>query len=598
MKRRDALKILASGSLLTLVPNTYGILCLSDEKNKAGLTRPSGVYISWASHDELSDNVPLSEELAMMEFDALIKLKKLGAQFDYFILDMFWFDKTGGFREFKKEGWPNGPDKWLKACKENGILPGLWLPTNITGWTENPWMLIKPEWTDSACGYLDQALSLSTGGFLKYHIETMQIWYDLGVRMFKFDFADFSVTTKEAAEKLTKEQIIEKNENAWFDALKQFRQKNPEVVLLAYNGYGGDSGDTYPAFRKTVKLKWLDVFDSLYCGDPRAADVPCHNFWRSKDIYSDHMVRQYEFNGVPLDRIDNTAFMIGTTGTCYYRRKQAWKGMLILSAARGGWMNTYYGNLDLLDEQDGKWFGRVQSMFFDFQKSRSISVFGNIPGSAKPYGFAAQNSRGGLITIINPSQGIEKVEIPLQQFENVKLLFTDKGFSPEIENHTITLGPEQMALVGLGGYADSSYDLGVQDDVHIPLTIEPLDFELKHPEKGQAEMTISYSGEKDLRIIFSQVGKDDHPLRISGGAPPQGIFMSKLLSIYAVQDGKEIPLEINYDKQIWSGLSWAVAEIKSENLRIDKPVIVKYTVNDPQNRDFKIEGRIYEVAYK
>jgi hypothetical protein len=316
-------------------------------------------------------------------------------------------------------------------------------------------MLTKPEWKDSAGGWLDLVMSLHAGGFLKYHLETMQMWYDKGVRMFKFDFADFSAATKMTEALYTKDEIIQRNEDAWIDALKQFRFKNPEVVYLAYNGYGGESGDTYPVFKKTVKLKWLEVFDSLYCGDPRASDVPCHNFWRSKDIYSDHMVRQYEYNGVPLDRIDNTAFMIGTTGTCYYRKKQAWKGMLILSAARGGWMNTYYGNLDLLTYQDGNWFAKVQTMFYDLQQYGRISSFGNIPGTGKPYGFIAENSKGSLVTIVNPSQKIEKIEIPVRPFKNQKLLFTDNGFKPEIENSIITLGPEQMALVGSGQYASN-----------------------------------------------------------------------------------------------------------------------------------------------
>jgi hypothetical protein len=39
------------------------------------------------------------------------------------------------------------------------------------------------------------------------------------------------------------------------------------------------------------------------------------NFWRSKDIYTDHMVKQYDFNQIPLERIDNSAFMIGKTVT-------------------------------------------------------------------------------------------------------------------------------------------------------------------------------------------------------------------------------------------------------------------------------------------
>jgi len=597
MKRREALKMLASGSLIATLPGKFEISDHSLATHIAGLKKPSSVYISWASHDELSDNVPLTEELAMKELNAILNLKRQGVQFDYYILDMFWFDKAEGFRKFKKEAWPNGPDKWLNACKDNGILPGLWLPTNITGWSTDPWMKTKPEWQDSAGGWLNLAMSLNTGGFLKYHIETMQMWYNRGVRMFKFDFAGFDAGTKMTENLFTKDEIIQKNEDAWFDALKEFRYQNPEVVLLAYNGYGGESGDTYPVFRKTVKLKWLEVFDSLYCGDPRASDVPCHNFWRSKDIYSDHMVRQYEFNGVPLERIDNTAFMIGTTGTCYYRKKQAWKGMLILSAARGGWMNTYYGNLELLDDQDGKWFAKVQSLFYDLQQFGRFSTFGNIPGTAKPYGFIAESSKGALVTLINPSQNIENIEMPLKNFHDTKLLFTDKGFNPEIMNFSITLGPEQIALVGLGAYSGNQYDLGIQEDVIIPSKIEPVQSELTLTGKGQATVLLRYNGNNDLRIIFNEKSQDGRSLRISGGSPPDGVFMSKLLSIKAFQNDEEIPLSINYDKQIWSGLSWAVAEIQNKNLIKDNPLTIKYSVIDPKKRDFNIECQVYEVKY-
>ena len=53
---------------------------------------------------------------------------------------------------------------------------------------------------------------------------------------------------------------------------------------------------------------------------------------------------------IPLERIDSTGFMIGNTGTNYYRKTSAWKGMLMLMIARGGWINTIYGNLEFLDD--------------------------------------------------------------------------------------------------------------------------------------------------------------------------------------------------------------------------------------------------------
>jgi len=91
---------------------------------------------------------------------------------------------------------------------------------------------------------------------------------------------------------------------------------------MAYNGYeeAGVQHGTGSPLVKALDRRWLEVFDSLYCGDPRPADVPAMNFWRAKDVYTDHLVRVYEWNDIPLKHIDNAGFMIGTTGTCYNRR--------------------------------------------------------------------------------------------------------------------------------------------------------------------------------------------------------------------------------------------------------------------------------------
>lgn len=563
-----------------------------------GLSSPAGVYISWASHDQLSDTVKLTEALAMKQLQALVNLKKQGVQIDYYLMDMFWFDKRSGFRSFDAECWPNGPDKWLQVCKDNGILPGLWLSSNVMGWSlDNPWMIIQPEWNSSAGGWLNLSMSLATGDFLQYHIETMQQWYNKGVRMFKFDFANFETAT--AAEKLlfTKEEIIRNNETAWYNALKLFRLRNPDVVLLAYNGYGGESSATTVQFNKTVDLKWLDVFESLYCGDPRPADVPCMNFWRSKDIYSDHMVFQYQYNGVPLDRIDNTAFMIGTTGTCYNRGKQAWKGMLILSGARGGWMNTYYGNMDLLTTDDAKWFARAQKMFFDLQEFGRFETFGPIPATMEPYGFIARNQTGALYTVVNPSQEIKTIALPDKGFSTNMVIFSDAGFKPLIKANTITLGPEQMALVGYGSYASKTYDLGIQEDVVIPIQAKALPFEVTNRANGtwSGEITPAVAG--DLRLVFSLKDKDGQPVRITGGNMGNRASIGKMLYVEAVQDGKLIPLKVNYDKKIWSGLSWSVVEISGKDVLPGKNLLVTLKADSRQAQGANVSGMIYHVTY-
>ena len=44
--------------------------------------------------------------------------------------------------------------------------------------------------------------------------------------------------------------------------------------------------------------------------------------------------------------------------------------------ARGGWINTTYGNLELLSDKDAHWFARVQSLFLHFQSEGRIKTFG------------------------------------------------------------------------------------------------------------------------------------------------------------------------------------------------------------------------------
>ena len=252
-------------------------------------------------------------------------------------------------------------------------------------------------------------------------------------------------------------------------------------MLVAFNGFGGDVESTagpFP-FRNPVDLHWLEVFDTLYSGDPRPSDVPETNFWRSMDIYSDHMVRRYEQSFLPLERIDSTGFMIGNTGTIYYRKTNAWKGMLLLMVARGGWVNTIHGNLEFLDEQKAKWFARIQKIYEPLQAMGRTKTFGGMPGDVAPYGFGSLAADGAIYTVVNPAQSVQELELPLLSRVQAplgagRIIFRDAGFVPVLNGNQITLGPGEMAAVGFGKYASKEFDLGIQEDVRIPLSIAPI----------------------------------------------------------------------------------------------------------------------------
>lgn len=74
----------------------------------------------------------------------------MGVQVDYYLMDAFWFDVNEGYRKWRSDCWPEGPKRWLDACKREGIKPGLWFSTNLLriGGEANT-MKVIPEWESS-----------------------------------------------------------------------------------------------------------------------------------------------------------------------------------------------------------------------------------------------------------------------------------------------------------------------------------------------------------------------------------------------------------------------------------------------------------------
>ena len=577
-------------------------LCLSlaghaqPEPPPPALTAPISVYNDWSSYDELSDNIPLTESLAMRELDELLRLKKAGVRFDYYMMDAFWFAPDGAYRAWRKPNWPNGPDAWIAKCQANGIKPGMWFSTNT---------LVKidaaPAWKDSLNAKGD-AMSFSEGGFLPDFMDVLQYWYDRGIRMFKFDFVDLTAATPLTAARLSKQEIRDRNADAFREALRKFRARNPEAMLIAFNGFGGDLDNTVTRlpFHDPTDLRWLEVFQMEYTGDPRPSDVPEASFWRSMDIYSDHMVRRFEQLGFPLERIDSTGFMVGKTGTIYYRAMHAWKGAYLLMMARGGWVNTIHGNLELIQGADAQWMARVQKLFFELQGLGRIHTFGGIPGDIEPYGFAGVTTRGAVYVVMNPGQTVSTITMPRILPDQAplgvgKVQFRDAGFVPRLAANKITLGPGQMAMVGFGAYASSLYDFGIQDDVVIPRSIEPVHSDFRNVERGTIEADIPTPLRGVLRVVMRERTPDGYIRRTWAGGPPNGTNMARVFTIEATQGGRTIPVRIDYDKIVWSGMSWAVGEIDASDLTPGNPVTIRF--HSAEKDPVKLEGAAYNVVY-
>jgi hypothetical protein len=353
-------------------------------------------------------------------------------------------------------------------------------------------------------------------------------------------------------------------------------------------------------FHDPTDLRWLSVFQMEYTGDPRPSDVPEANFWRSMDIYSDHMVRRFEQLGFPLERIDSTGFMVGKTGTIYYRGINAWKGAYLLMMARGGWVNTVHGNLELIQGKDAQWMARAQALFFELQGLGRIHSFGGIPGDIESYGFGGVTTRGAVYVAMNPTQTIATVTLPQlaptqPALGTGRIQFRDAGFTPRLNGNKITLGPGQMAMVGYGAYAAPSYDFGVQDDVVIPNSIQQVAADFHTTAPSTIEASIPPPAKGVLRVIMRERTPDGYIRRTWAGGPPNGENMARVFTIEVAQNGHAIPVAIDYNKIVWSGMSWAVGEIKAADLAPNEPVLVRFhsTEKDP----VKLDGAAYHVVY-
>jgi hypothetical protein len=275
-------------------------------------------------------------------------------------------------------------------------------------------------------------------------------------------------------------------------------------------------------------------------------------------------------------------------------------GMLLLEVARGGWVNTIHGNLEFLDDAKARWFARVQKLYAPLQATGRTKAFGGIPGDVQPYGFGSLDSAGAIYTVVNPAQFVQEIEMPLlsgvqEPLRGGHVIFRDAGFVPELTGDKIRLGPGQLAAVGFGRHAGPEFDLGVQQDVKIPRVIAPVDATFVSRGQNTIEATFTAPKKGDLRIIFQQRNSDGVITRSWPGGPPNGKSVGTVLKIVAEQDGKTLPIEINYDRVIWSGLSWGAGEIRHDDFASGRPLTIR--CSSAEKNAMKLEARVYAVEH-
>ena len=100
----------------------------------------------------------------------------------------------------------------------------------------------------------------------------------------------------------------------------------------------------------------------------------------------------------------------------------------------------------------------------------------------------------------------------------------------------------------------------------------------------------------DIRIVWQQFDRNGLPKRSAGDYTGKGSSLGSVLIMQASQNKRDVPVEIHYDKSIWSGLAWAAGEIRATDFDPHSDITIRCT--SMESEDIDIHCRIFSVIYE
>jgi hypothetical protein len=97
-----------------------------------------------------------------------------------------------------------------------------------------------------------------------------------------------------------------------------------------------------------------------------------------------------------------------------------------------------------------------------------------------------------------------------------------------------------------------------------------------------------------VRILFQQRDEHGNVFRSWPGGPPNGKRVGEVLRITVQQGGKSLPVDTQYDRQVWSGLSWGAGEVRHEDFSPTGKITIRCSTEE---KGAKLEAHLYRVTY-
>lgn len=490
------------------------------------------VYGNWGLYDNMTPGDPiLTEPLALRSVEDVKRLELLsGVKFGSYVMDAFWFKKGSHYLE-TDDVLPHGFGPFEKALEEDALDFGLWFDINFR---ED-----HPTDFDAEDNLLDAGTYclgcerpyLAMKKALIDHVKAHHL------KALKIDFAYFDCKNPAHPHAMGPVASKEASIKNFLDMVSSIKAIEPNLVFYCYNGFTFNLDSiTNAAPNKGIIVSpyWSWFVDYVYCGDPRPNEIPTDDEALSLSGYTDSMVRDFYDSYFPLASIDDHGTMIGNTGTIYYLGKQTFRRGVLLNLMRGGRKIHVYGDLSLLDENDGKYLGFLSSIQKEME-GQSLSMDGD-PRKGEIYSYATKGKASGYIALFNPLNHRQSKVVALDGWKDHEIALTKVIEDGELVRQEMKAFGAFVVDLPCGSYRVYRYEIKEKAWAEEEILLKPGQT-CVFKNKGYAHMAISFRDEQGNFV------------RTPNGLP-EGIKVS-------LEEPKLV-------KSYWSGISWRRYAVKGK----------------------------------
>ncbi len=516
------------------------------------------IYCDWGLHDDLSDNIELTEEMTRNNINKLdILMKKSGVRFDYYLMDAFWFEENQPYICFKERTFPKGIDYIIQMLEEKGIKFGLWFDLNcihvhLKGMEKYDTLLEN----GSLCFACDEIADMMFEA-IRYHILNHK------VQLIKLDFAYFECKNPTHGHSIDFVESKEKSIVNFIRMTQRLKEIDPGLKIICYNGWTTELdwiGSVKQKSGFAVSPYWSRSVNYVYCGDPRPSEIVTPDLADSLVYYTDAMIRNFYDALMPFGGIDDHGTMIGDTATIYRLGKKLFRCGWLMNAMRGGGKLHLYGKVDLLDDSDLEYMREVSDVFDDINAGiyETSCILGDAR-RAEVYGYSISEGDTGYAVILNPATYARPFSLSLPEWENCSIVV-----ERIIENGEKVNSEEKIFTNYTGEISPNGYRLFRWK------RLQRVSREGKLVLDAHSELVLCTNG-KDVALRFERNGL---PLRSLLGYP-KGLI---------VTDGEKV-LQSSVETDIWSGISWLYFRVHGE-----KELHVCYNGDENIAMAYSLEG--------